>query len=58
MGTRSRGGDWFKAPGVLVVGKAVNALVEKDLINFDEARKFVIDEGFREFEVDVDSLFK
>ena len=38
--------------------RAVNALVEKDLINFDESRKFVIDEGFREFEVDVDSLFK
>ena len=47
-----------RPPGVLVVGKAVNALVEKDLINFDESRKFVIDEGFREFEVDVDSLFK
>ncbi|CAI4555107.1 BGP_1a_G0033810.mRNA.1.CDS.1 [Saccharomyces cerevisiae] len=42
-----------RPPGVLVVGKAVNALVEKDLINFDESRKFVIDEGFREFDVDI-----
>lgn len=47
-----------RPPGVLVVGKAVNALADHDLVNFDESRKFVIDEGFREFEIDIDSLFK
>ncbi|CAI4045548.1 hypothetical protein N7582_003595 [Saccharomyces uvarum] len=47
-----------RPPGVLVVGKSVNALADQDLVNFDETRKFVIDEGFREFEVDTDSLFK
>lgn len=58
MGARSGGGDWLKTSRCLGVGKSVNALAVKDLVNFDETRKFVIDEGFREFEVDTDSLFK
>ncbi|EHN01417.1 Met1p [Saccharomyces cerevisiae x Saccharomyces kudriavzevii VIN7] len=47
-----------RPPGVLVVGKAVNALADQDVSNLSESRKYVVDEGFREFEVDTDSLFK
>lgn len=37
-----------RPPGLLVVGKAVTALLSPELANFDESRKYHIEEGFEE----------
>lgn len=47
-----------RPPGLLVIGKAVTKLVPEDLVQFNEGRKYYIEEGYSDFEFDVASLIK
>lgn len=47
-----------RPPGLLVIGKAVTKLIPEEQVAFNDNYKYSIEEGYYDFEIDINSLIK